>query len=111
MESAIAYCGLDCGKCDAYLATIHNDQTLREKAAKLWSELNQTPIIPEDIHCEGCRGSGAKTVFCQHICAIRRCALGKGIPTCGQCPGFKVCPTLGAITANNPDALKNLTEK
>ena len=21
----IAYCGLDCEKCDAYLATVHND--------------------------------------------------------------------------------------
>ena len=36
----IAYCGLDCKKCDAYLATIHDDQALREKTAKLWAELN-----------------------------------------------------------------------
>ena len=27
----IAYCGLDCEKCDAYLATINDDQALREK--------------------------------------------------------------------------------
>lgn len=30
MRNMIAYCGLDCEKCDAYLATIHNDQALRE---------------------------------------------------------------------------------
>lgn len=31
MRDMIGYCGLNCEKCDAYLATIHNDQTLREK--------------------------------------------------------------------------------
>ena len=30
----IAYCGLDCEKCDAYLATLHDDQALREKTSK-----------------------------------------------------------------------------
>ena len=35
MGDMIAYCGLDCEKCDAYLATIHDDQALREKTAKL----------------------------------------------------------------------------
>ena len=39
MRDMIAYCGLDCEKCDAYLATINDDQALREKTAKLWSEL------------------------------------------------------------------------
>ena len=41
MKNMIAYCGLDCGKCDAYLATIHDDQALREKTAKLWAQLNK----------------------------------------------------------------------
>ena len=45
----IAYCGLDCEKCDAYLATINDDQALRQKTAKLWSELNHAPILPEHI--------------------------------------------------------------
>lgn len=34
MKDMIGYCGLDCEKCDAYLATINNDQALREKTAK-----------------------------------------------------------------------------
>ena len=52
----IAYCGLDCGKCDAYLATLNNDGVLREKTAKAWAELNNVPIQPKDINCLGCRG-------------------------------------------------------
>ena len=79
MKSMIAYCGLDCEKCDAYLATINDDQVLREKTAKLWAELNNAPILPEHINCEGCRIDGMKTVFCDSLCAIRQCALRKGL--------------------------------
>ena len=31
MKDLIGYCGLDCEKCHAYLATINDDQALREK--------------------------------------------------------------------------------
>ena len=44
MRDMIGYCGLDCEKCDAYLATIHDDQALREKTAELWAKLNDAPI-------------------------------------------------------------------
>ena len=66
MKDMIGYCGLDCEKCDAYIATVNDDQALREKTAKLWAELNNAPILPEHINCEGCRANGAKTVFCEH---------------------------------------------
>ena len=86
MKNHIAVCGLDCEKCDAYIATKNNDQALREKTAKLWSEMNHTNILPEQINCEGCRMNGRKTVFCDHLCQIRQCALSKGLETCGACP-------------------------
>ena len=54
MRKMIAYCGLDCEKCDAYLATVNDDNALREKTAQLWSELNQVDITAEQINCEGC---------------------------------------------------------
>lgn len=28
MRRSIGYCGIDCEKCDAYIATIHNDDAL-----------------------------------------------------------------------------------
>lgn len=108
MKRLIAYCGLDCEKCDAYLATLHNDQALREKTAQLWSELNHITILPEDIHCEGCLAEGVKTVFCDKLCEIRQCALKKGITTCGACVKLEKCPKVGKIISNNPAALKNL---
>ncbi len=108
MKDMIAYCGLNCEKCDAYLATIHDDQVLREKTAKLWAELNQAPILPEHINCQGCRVEGVKTVFCDSLCEIRQCALKKGVSTCGDCPELENCQIVGAVISNNPEALENL---
>ena len=45
MRNMIAYCGLDCEKCDAYLATINDDQALRERTAKRWAELNNACLL------------------------------------------------------------------
>lgn len=108
MKDMIGFCGLDCEKCDAYIATMHDDQALREKTAKLWAELNNAPILPEHINCEGCRMSGAKTIFCENMCSVRQCALKKGVTTCGDCPDLEKCPIVGAVIANNPSALENL---
>ena len=108
MRPNIACCGLDCEQCDAYIATLHDDQALREKTAKLWAALNHAPILPEHIHCQGCRADGVKTVFCEQLCAVRRCARQRGAVTCGDCPEMESCPTMGAIFANAPQAKKNL---
>ena len=108
MNKMIAYCGLDCEKCDAYLATIRDDQALREKTAKAWAELNQAPILPEHINCLGCRADGVKTVFCDSLCQIRQCALNKGVETCGGCPEMERCGTVWQIHAGAPEARDNL---
>ena len=41
-------CGLDCEKCDARIATLTNDNALREKTAALWTKLNGVPITGDD---------------------------------------------------------------
>ena len=110
MKEMIGYCGLDCEKCDAYLATVNDDQTLREKTAKLWAELNGAPILPEHINCQGCRVDGIKTVFCDSMCEIRQCALKKSVTTCGDCPELENCRTMGEVLSNNSEILENLKE-
>ena len=108
MEKMIAYCGLDCEQCDAYIATVNNDDALREKTAKLWSELNKTVILPEQINCMGCRADGVKTVFCQSLCPIRQCATKRKVKTCNQCSGMTKCEKIQAFLLNNPKAEENL---
>ena len=105
----IAYCGLDCEACEARLATVNNDDALREKVAKLWSELNGAEITPEMINCEGCRMDGLKTPYCDALCPIRQCALGRRYATCGDCGELDTCEKVGMVIGNNPAARKNLT--
>ena len=62
MKQFIAFCGLDCEACDARLATVNNDQALKQKVASLWSELNGVDITPEMINCDAlkCKYEGGK---------------------------------------------------
>ena len=111
MKKLIAYCGLDCESCDARTATLNNDNALREKVARLWSEMNGVEITPEMINCEGCRVDGVKTPFCDNLCPIRQCSLGKGCETCGDCSAMNDCRTVGMVISNNAEALGNLKSK
>lgn len=108
MKDFIAFCGLDCENCEARIATVQNDDALRRKVAAEWSALNGVTITPDMIHCAGCRIDGPKTAYCDHLCPIRRCALAKGVQTCGDCGEWTVCEKLGAILKNSPDARRNL---
>ena len=108
MNKYIAYCGLDCKTCDARIATVNNDGALRERVAKLWSELNGIEITPDIINCEGCRTDGVKTPYCDSLCPIRRCAVEKKAETCGNCEAVGTCEKVGAVLRNNEDARKRL---
>ena len=107
----IAYCGLNCEECEAYKATINNDDELREKVAKEWSTLNNVEITKEMINCEGCRANGKKTPFCDKLCPIRMCAKEKAVETCGDCENLKMCQKIKMIIDHNDKALNNLLKK
>ena len=108
MKQYIAYCGLDCESCEARRATVNNDDSLRRKVAKEWSELNGVEITQEMINCVGCRIDGIKTPYCESLCPIRQCAMGRGMETCGSCGEMESCGKLGVIAENNAEALQNL---
>jgi Protein of unknown function (DUF3795) len=71
MEKLIACCGLDCTTCDAYKATILDDNELRAKTAAIWREQFSPDITDEMINCTGCRQEGAKFAHCFQ-CEIRK---------------------------------------
>ena len=108
MKDMIAYCGLDCEACEAYIATKNDDDELRRKVAKLWSELNNVEITPEMINCEGCRVDGVKTVYCDSLCEIRQCAMKRKYETCGDCTELERCGKVAVVISNNEEARKNL---
>ena len=108
MNKYIACCGLNCEICDARIATVNNDDELRKKVAKEWSELNKVTITPEMINCTGCRVEGAKTPFCESLCPIRKCAKEKNYDTCGDCGDLIKCEKIKMIIDTNDAALNNL---
>ena len=110
MKKLIAICGLDCETCQARLATVNDDDALREKVAKHWTELNKVEITPEMINCEGCRMDGVKTPFCASMCPIRQCALERGCETCGSCAEMETCQKVAMIIGNNEQARRTLLE-
>ena len=108
MKRYIAYCGLDCETCQARLATEQNDDALRRKVAALWSELNGVEITPEMINCDGCRMDGVKTPYCDSLCPVRQCALGRGVDTCADCAEVRTCEKVGMILQNNEEARRRV---
>ncbi len=108
MKKMMGCCGINCEQCDAYLATLHNDDDLRVKTAQLWSKLNHTSITPEMINCTGCRTEGVKTFFCSNLCQIRQCVQNRGFETCADCAELNGCKTVALIHTHKPEALENL---
>lgn len=109
MNRLIACCGLDCEQCDARIATVNNDNELREATAKKWREMNNAPqITAATINCMGCRADGVKFAYCSDYCPIRKCAAEKGLQTCAECGEVENCQIVGAIIQSNPDAKRNL---
>ena len=107
MEKMIAYCGIDCAGCDAYIATKNNDQALREKVASEWKQQHSFDFTPEMINCTSCRGNGVKVGYCSQ-CEIRKCASGKELVNCGACAEFKTCKTINDFIAQVPGIAENL---
>ena len=83
---SIAYCGLDCSKCPAFIARRDNNQTLREKTAKKWSS-SDFQVKPDQVNCNGCHSNENLFVFCTN-CSVRNCGIEKGFNTCADCGDY-----------------------
>ncbi len=108
MEKLISSCGLNCSACDAYIATINDDDKLRKLTADKWRvEFNAAGITPDMINCTGCREPGAKFSHCE-LCEIRKCVRAKGFGTCAECSEMDSCTIVSAIHQYVPEAVANL---
>lgn len=136
MDNLIAYCGIDCSQCPAFIAYKNDDDELREKTSKKWSEMykikyqqsislidkidNQKPddssqdyknfvyeLKKEDINCEGCKAGKVHVYYCSSICNIRRCASSKNIENCAFCLDYP-CQMLSDFIKDLVKAQDNL---
>ncbi|MEW5802837.1 MAG: DUF3795 domain-containing protein [bacterium] len=102
----IACCGLDCSRCEAYLATQADDDNKRVEVAEKWSVQYSADIKPEDIDCDGCQSEGKKFYYCSTLCQIRKCCREKKVIHCAACQMYacdqlkkfiELVPTAGEI--------------
>ncbi len=85
----IAYCGLDCSKCECYIATQENDEEKRKDVAAKWSVQYNTDIKQEQINCTGCKSDGLKFFFTESMCEIRKCNMERKSNNCAECSDYK----------------------
>jgi len=95
MQKMIAFCGLDCAVCPAFISTLENDDEKRKKVASEWNS-EQYPLKPDDINCDGCLPTNKRLmVFC-HDCTIRSCCIERKLENCAYCDDY-VCEKLEKI--------------
>lgn len=107
MSDIIAYCGLNCSDCPAYIATQRNDTDELKKIAKKWSK-ESMQFKARDILCDGCFSNDKIFQWCKE-CDIRICAREKGFKGCAYCEDYP-CKLLNNIFANDPSAKQRLDE-
>ena len=115
MEKIIAYCGLQCQNCDAYVATQSGDRAALEQVAAKWREQFNAPQITADgIVCDGCLAGadGQRVAYYCSICAIRACAIERDLANCAHCADYvhndALCEKLAGFLAHSPEARATL---
>ena len=88
MAEIVAYCGIVCTECPAYLATQRNSDEDRERVAETWSKEYASDIKPEQINCGGCLPG--HSLYFSHCaeCDIRACGIAKGVENCAFCEDY-----------------------
>jgi Protein of unknown function (DUF3795) len=103
MPEMIAYCGLFCTKCPAFLATRNDDDEARAETAAMYAEKYGFSIKPEEINCDGCHSKGGKLISYCRTCEIRKCGRKKALNNCASCPE-QPCQKLIDFHAFSPEA-------
>lgn len=105
-EWNISVCGLNCATCDIFLAG-HGDEKRRKEIIDWLREKRNKIVKPEQITCEGCRGS--LEVHWGADCKMMCCAKRRGVTYCFQCADFP-CSMLEAFASDGVDHHKRTVE-
>ena len=110
MERMIAYCGIVCTECPAFIATQKDDDDLRKQTAEFWSQQFNVDLKPDIINCkEGCLSDGDDIFGHCQVCEIRSCAKEKKVDNCAHCDEY-ACEKLSDFHERAPYAKTVLDE-
>jgi Protein of unknown function (DUF3795) len=96
-QELVSPCGLYCGVCGIYCASINNDQPLKEKLALAYGDK------PGKINCGGCLSESVYW-YCK-VCDIKICTKERGYAGCHQCDSFP-CGKIESFPV--PEGKKNI---
>ena len=110
MDKIVAYCGLVCTDCPAYVATQADDRAALERVAAQWREEYNAPnITVESVIWAGClTEEGRKWSHCAEG-EIRACGVTRGVVNCAHCADY-ACEKLEGFFGFAPDARAVLDE-
>ena len=92
MDRMVAFCGVVCSNCPAYIATRSDDSDALSEVLANWP--GRATI--EDVMCDGCLTSdGRLTAHCQN-CTVRSCAIDRGVLNCAHCNEY-ICDRLEKV--------------
>jgi len=87
--SHLAYCCIDCNRCDLLVATRSNDDELKAKVAETWGIDKQEDFKLKDFKCFGCKSG--KPGHSDEGCPVKKCAIDKKLQNCAYCNDFESC--------------------
>jgi len=110
MNQLIAFCGLDCAKCDAYLATQANDDAAKERVLEKWRAQYGADVPLAAVTCDGCVTVGGRAGGYCGQCPIRACGVTHKVANCAYCAEYNACDKLAGFFKTVPDARVRLDE-
>ena len=111
-DEKISFCGIICSQCEAYIATLNNDDDLRKETAEKWSKTYNGDIKPEHVNCRGCTSTEEPLFSHCKVCEFRLCGIEKGVENCAHCNEYP-CEKLANFQAHVPgvkDTLDKIKE-
>ncbi len=110
MNSLIAFCGLDCAKCEAYVATQAKDEVAQQRLLAKWRQEYNSPDMPiAAVICDGCTSSGRLGGYCSE-CPVRACGVSRQVSNCAYCADYASCEKLAHFFTLAPQAKTTLDE-
>lgn len=82
----MCYCGHDCTRCLTYLATVHNDEALRERSQHFYKNAFGMEIPLEQVHCFG--GRSEDVFYLCRECPFIQCCKEHAVEQCADCSIF-----------------------
>jgi len=99
----MAYCGIDCAACPAYMATQAMDIEKLTSLAQEWFDGSTDHAI---ILCDGCKSTGRIMQWCS-MCPTRASAIERGVENCAYCEDYG-CEKLLKVFEMSAAAKENL---